>query len=61
VGSWILLAVVASARTLGGLHTDSLIGGEVWTARAHHEEQLIDGVEQVEVVEIRGATALVMS
>lgn len=36
------------------------IGGEVWTARAYDEEQVIDGGEQVEVVEIRGATALVM-
>jgi membrane protein implicated in regulation of membrane protease activity len=32
----------------------------VWTARAYDEEQVIDGGEQVEVVEIRGATALVM-
>jgi membrane protein implicated in regulation of membrane protease activity len=36
------------------------IGGEVWTARAYDEEQVIDGGEQVEVVQIRGATALVM-
>jgi len=36
------------------------IGGEVWTARAFDEEQVIDAGEQVEVVEIRGATALVM-
>ena len=36
------------------------IGGAVWTARAYDEEQVIDGGEQVEVVEIRGATALVM-
>jgi len=36
------------------------LGGEVWTARAYDEEQVIDGGEQVEVVEIRGATALVM-
>ena len=36
------------------------IGGEVWTARAYDEDQVIDGGEQVEVVEIRGATALVM-
>jgi len=36
------------------------IGGEVWTARAYDEEQVIDSGEQVEVVEIRGATALVM-
>ena len=36
------------------------IGGEVWTARAYDEEQVIAAGEQVEVVEIRGATALVM-
>ena len=36
------------------------IGGEVWTTRAYDEEQVIAAGEQVEVVEIRGATALVM-
>jgi len=36
------------------------IGGEVWTARSYDEEQVIEPGEQVEVVEIRGATALVM-
>jgi len=36
------------------------IGGEVWTARSYDEEQVIDAGEQVEVMEIRGATALVM-
>jgi len=36
------------------------IGGEVWTARAYDGDQVIDAGEQVEVVEIRGATALVM-
>jgi membrane protein implicated in regulation of membrane protease activity len=36
------------------------IGGEVWTARSYDEEQVVDAGEQVEVVEIRGATALVM-
>ncbi|HEY5389838.1 MAG TPA: NfeD family protein [Solirubrobacteraceae bacterium] len=36
------------------------IGGEVWTARSYDEGQVIDAGEQVEVVEIRGATALVM-
>ncbi len=36
------------------------IGGEVWTARAYDGEQVIAAGEQVEVVEIRGATALVM-
>jgi membrane protein implicated in regulation of membrane protease activity len=36
------------------------IGGEVWTARSFDEDQAIGAGEQVEVVEIRGATALVM-
>jgi membrane protein implicated in regulation of membrane protease activity len=36
------------------------IDGEVWTARAYDDEQVIDVGERVEVVEIRGATALVM-
>lgn len=36
------------------------IGGEVWTARAYEEERVIEAGEQVQVVEIRGATALVM-
>jgi membrane protein implicated in regulation of membrane protease activity len=36
------------------------IGGEVWTARAYDQGQVIAAGEQVEVVEIRGATALVM-
>ena len=36
------------------------IGGEVWTARAYDEDQVIGAGEHVEVVEIRGATALVM-
>ena len=36
------------------------IGGEVWTARSYDEDEVIHAGEQVEVVEIRGATALVM-
>jgi membrane protein implicated in regulation of membrane protease activity len=36
------------------------IGGEVWTARSFDEDEVIPAGEQVEVVEIRGATALVM-
>ena len=40
--------------------TREAIGGEVWTARAFDDEQVIDAGEQVEVVQIRGATALVM-
>jgi membrane protein implicated in regulation of membrane protease activity len=35
-------------------------GGEVWTARSYDEDEVIDAGDRVEVVEIRGATALVM-
>jgi membrane protein implicated in regulation of membrane protease activity len=36
------------------------IDGEVWTARSYDEDEVIAAGERVEVVEIRGATALVM-
>ena len=36
------------------------IDGEVWTARSFDEDEVFDAGERVEVVEIRGATALVM-
>jgi membrane protein implicated in regulation of membrane protease activity len=36
------------------------IDGEVWTARSYDEDDVIDAGERVQVVEIRGATALVM-
>jgi membrane protein implicated in regulation of membrane protease activity len=36
------------------------IGGEVWTARSFDEDRVIEVGERVEVVEIRGATALVI-
>ena len=35
------------------------IGGEVWSARAYDEVQVIEPGARVEVLEIRGATALV--
>ena len=35
------------------------IGGEPWTARAYDEDQVIEAGTRVQVVEIRGATALV--
>jgi len=35
-------------------------GGEVWTARSYDDDEVIDAGERVEIVEIRGATALVM-
>jgi membrane protein implicated in regulation of membrane protease activity len=36
------------------------IDGEVWTARSFDDDSVIDAGKQVEVIEIRGATALVM-
>jgi membrane protein implicated in regulation of membrane protease activity len=36
------------------------IGGEVWTARSFDDEREIEAGENVEVVEIKGATALVL-
>jgi membrane protein implicated in regulation of membrane protease activity len=35
------------------------IAGEVWTARSYDDDQVIDAGQRVQVVEIRGATALV--
>lgn len=35
------------------------IGGEVWTARSYDDDEVIDEGARVEVIEIRGATALV--
>ena len=35
-------------------------GGEVWTARSYDDSEVIEAGDRVEVVEIRGATALVM-
>jgi membrane protein implicated in regulation of membrane protease activity len=43
-----------------GLGCVKIEGGEVWTARSYDEDSVIDVGERVEVVEIRGATALVM-
>jgi membrane protein implicated in regulation of membrane protease activity len=35
------------------------VGGEVWTARAYDEDHVIEAGTPVEVLDIRGATALV--
>jgi membrane protein implicated in regulation of membrane protease activity len=35
------------------------IGGEIWTARAFDDDRVIEPGEPVQVIEIRGATALV--
>jgi membrane protein implicated in regulation of membrane protease activity len=53
----IVLERIANNEGVGCVKID---GGEVWTARSYAEDQVIDVGERVEVVEIRGATALVM-
>ncbi|HEV3284948.1 MAG TPA: NfeD family protein [Solirubrobacteraceae bacterium] len=53
----IVLERIANNEGVGCVKID---GGEVWTARSYAEDEVIDVGERVEVVEIRGATALVM-
>ena len=52
----IVLERIANDEGVGCVRID----GEVWTARSFDEHEVIDAGEKVEVVEIRGATALVM-
>jgi len=52
-----VLERIANAEGVGCVRIE---GGEVWTARSYDEGEVIDAGERVEVVEIRGATALVM-
>jgi membrane protein implicated in regulation of membrane protease activity len=40
-------------------HGQVKIGGEVWTARAYLEDQVLEAGTSVDVVKIQGATALV--
>jgi membrane protein implicated in regulation of membrane protease activity len=53
----IVLERIANDEGVGCVKID---GGEVWTARAFDDHEVIDAGERVEVVEIKGATALVM-
>ncbi len=53
----LVLERIANDEGVGCVKID---GGEVWTARSYDEDEVIDAGERVEVVEIRGATALVM-
>ena len=47
-------------RIEGDAHAGSVrLDGEVWTARAYDEDEIIEQGRRVQVVEIRGATALV--
>jgi len=52
----VVLERIANREGVGCVKID----GEVWTARSFDEDEVIDAGERVEVVEIRGATALVM-
>jgi membrane protein implicated in regulation of membrane protease activity len=51
-----VLERIANREGVGSVKID----GEVWTARSYDEDDVIDSGERVEVVEIRGATALVV-
>jgi membrane protein implicated in regulation of membrane protease activity len=53
----IVLERIANDEGVGCVKID---GGEVWTARSYDEHEVIPAGERVEVVGIRGATALVM-
>jgi membrane protein implicated in regulation of membrane protease activity len=52
-----VLERIANDEGVGCVRID---GGEVWTARSYDDDEVIEAGERVEVVEIRGATALVM-
>lgn len=54
--SAVVLERIANREGVGCVRID----GEVWTARSYDEDEVIDPGEQVQVVEIRGATAMVM-
>jgi membrane protein implicated in regulation of membrane protease activity len=53
--SGIVLERIANDEGVGSVRID----GEVWTARSYDEHLVIDAGSRVEIVEIRGATALV--
>jgi membrane protein implicated in regulation of membrane protease activity len=54
--SAIVLERIANDENVGSVRLD----GEIWTARAYDDEHIIEAGAKVEVVEIRGATALVV-
>ena len=51
----IVLERIANDEGVGCVRVD----GEVWTARAYDDETVIDAGTPVQIIEIRGATALV--
>jgi len=50
-----VLERIANDEGVGCVRVD----GEVWTARAYDDDDIIDEGARVQIVEIRGATALV--
>ena len=52
----IVLERIVNSEGVGCVRID----GEVWTARSLHDDEVIEKGTRVEVVEIRGATALVI-
>ncbi len=52
----IVLERIANDEGVGCVKID----GEVWTARSYDDDQVLDPGQRVEVIEIRGATAMVM-
>src|SRR3954451_19210773 len=46
---------IANAEGIGCVK----LGGEIWTARAYDDDEVIEAGTRVQVLEIRGATALV--
>lgn len=51
----IVLERISNDEAIGCIRVD----GEVWTARAYDDEQVIEAGTPVQIVDIRGATALV--
>jgi membrane protein implicated in regulation of membrane protease activity len=51
----IVLERIANDENVGAIRLE----GEVWTARAYDEDEIIEPGRRVHVIEIRGATALV--
>ncbi len=54
-GTAVVLERIANDESSGCVK----LGGETWTARAYDDDEVIEAGARVEVVEIRGATALV--
>jgi membrane protein implicated in regulation of membrane protease activity len=55
-GRAVVLERIANQEAVGCVKLEN---GEVWTARSYDDDDVFDIGERVEVVEIRGATALV--